>query len=122
LRSRCSIWLRLDIIEVGEGRVPAAFVGAAVDPGPARVEAAIVRRQRHLHHFAQRIGKRHLCALFRRGLVVGNARDQQCDDALGPFCAGEALDLVIDELAAAGGRRAQNDQLSGVMKMTVDGL
>ena len=41
---------------------------------------------------------------------------------LGPFCAGEALDLVVDELAAAGGRRAQNDQLSGVMEMTVDGL
>ncbi len=111
-----------DVVEVGEGGIPAALVDTAVDPGPARVEAAIIRCERHIQDLAQRIGKCHLGALLGRGLVVGDARDQQRDDALGPPGAGEACDLVIDELAGAGRRRAQNDQLSGVIEMALDRL
>jgi hypothetical protein len=78
---------------------------------PLRVEAAIVDGERHLHDLAQRIGKGHLCLLCRRRLVVGDARNQQGDDVFRTPDTGEAPDFVVDVLAAARRRRAENYEL-----------
>jgi hypothetical protein len=71
-----------------------------------------------LHRLVKRLGKRHFAALIRRSFVVRDAGQQNGHDMRGrAMQPDEVADLLVDEAAVAGARRADHNKGGGGLEI-----